>query len=136
MGFIPDRSISVIQKLVPSIQINQDIIGARLNQMNDTMGPLRDQGWRNEVRTFFSDPRPNVRTSPGSPRLWDEAEARASDQYDVVGNAAMLEASILRHLQNQDLGVNDITNKRYEDQPGFPLPGRTFFIGTTIKFWD
>jgi hypothetical protein len=104
------QDISVIQKLVPSIQINQDIINVRLNQMNDTMGPLRDQGWRNEVHSFFSDPRPNVRTSPGSPRLWDEAEVRASDQYDQVGNAALLEASILRHLQNQDLGIADIRN--------------------------
>lgn len=102
------QDISVIQKLVPSIQINPDVINARHNQMNQTMYPLRDGSWRNEVRGFFSNPRPNVRSSPGSPRLWDEAEARASDQYDQVGNAAMLEASILRHLANQDIGVTDI----------------------------
>jgi hypothetical protein len=102
------QDISVIQKLVPSIQINSDIVNARHNQMNETMYPLRDDGWRNEVRGFFSDPRPNVRSSPGSPRLWDEAEARGSDEYDMVGNAAMLEASILRHLANQDLGVTNI----------------------------
>ncbi len=104
------QDVSVIQKLVPAVQISPDIINARHNQMNESMYPLRDDGWRNEVRGFLSDPLPNVRSSPGSPRLWDEAEARASDQYDQVGNAAMLEASLLRHLQNQDLGVSDIFN--------------------------
>jgi len=31
-------------------------------------------------------------------------------------------------------GVNDVTNKRYLEQPGFPLPGRTFNGGVTIHF--
>jgi outer membrane receptor protein involved in Fe transport len=32
------------------------------------------------------------------------------------------------------VGVNDVTNRRYEEQAGFPLPGRTFFGGVTVKF--
>src|SRR4051794_5106519 len=67
------QDISVIQKIVPSVQIAPAVINARHNQMNESMYPLRDGGWRNEVRGFFSDPRPSVRSSPGSPRLWDDA---------------------------------------------------------------
>jgi hypothetical protein len=104
------QDVSVIEKEIDGFKVNQDVVNARLNQMNDSMGPLHDQGWRSQIRAFFSDPRPTVRTSPGSPRLWDEAEARASDSYDQVGNVALLSASILRHLQNQDLGVTDIFN--------------------------
>jgi len=32
------------------------------------------------------------------------------------------------------IGVNDVTNKRYEVQAGYPLPGRTFFGGITLRF--
>ncbi len=32
------------------------------------------------------------------------------------------------------VGVNDLTDKRYAEQPGFPLPGRTYFGGLTARF--
>jgi len=32
------------------------------------------------------------------------------------------------------VGVKDVTNRRYEEQSGFPLPGRTFFGGVTVRF--
>ena len=34
------------------------------------------------------------------------------------------------------LGVDDITNMRYEEQPGLPLPGRTVYFGIHLKLWD
>jgi len=110
------QDISVVEKLIDGFHVNDDIVNARRNQMNQTMDAVRDPGWRDQFRAFFSDPRPNVRSSPSSPRLWDDAELRASDNYDAVGNAAMLGASILRHLQAQDLGISDITN---EDQKNY-----------------
>jgi outer membrane cobalamin receptor len=33
------------------------------------------------------------------------------------------------------IGVNDITNKRYEEQSGFPLPGRTAYGGISLRLW-
>jgi hypothetical protein len=100
--------ISVIEKLLDGYNVSPDVVNARLNQMNASLEPLRDQGWRNQVHAFFADPRPTVRTSPGSPRLWDKAGTRASDQSDEVGNVALLEASVLRALAGQDLGVSNI----------------------------
>jgi outer membrane receptor protein involved in Fe transport len=38
-----------------------------------------------------------------------------------------------RRLQTY-IGVKDVTNRRYEEQAGYPLPGRTFFGGVTVKF--
>lgn len=104
------QDVSVVEKLLDGFHVNDDIVNARRNQMNETVDTLRDPGWRDQFRAFFSDPRPDVRSSPSSPRLWDGAALRASNNHDAVGNAAMLGASILRHLQNQDLGVNDITD--------------------------
>ena len=103
------QDISVIEKSL-GVDVQSDIEQARLNQMNDMLAPLRDQGTRDSMRAFFSDPRPTVRSSPGSPRLWDEAQTRASDNLDMVGNAALLEAGLLRDLASNDLGVNDIHN--------------------------
>jgi outer membrane receptor protein involved in Fe transport len=34
------------------------------------------------------------------------------------------------------LGVNDVTNRRYEEQAGYPLPGRTFYGGINLKLWS
>ena len=33
------------------------------------------------------------------------------------------------------LGVNDITNRRYEESAGFPLPGRTAYGGIKLRLW-
>ncbi len=33
-------------------------------------------------------------------------------------------------------GVNDVTNKRYEAVPGYPLPGRTAYGGLSLRLWD
>src|SRR6266852_5161903 len=63
------QDISVVQKLIDGLQVSPDIVNARLNQMNETMGPLRDWDSRTAMRSFFSDPRPNVRSGPGAPRL-------------------------------------------------------------------
>jgi hypothetical protein len=102
------QDVSVIEKDLDGFHVNADVVNARLNQMNDSLGPLRDDTWRNQIRSFFSDPRPNVRSSPGSPRLWDEAGTRASDSYDQVGNVALLQAAVFRHLAGQDIGVTNI----------------------------
>jgi outer membrane receptor protein involved in Fe transport len=34
------------------------------------------------------------------------------------------------------LGVNDITDKRYQEQAGFPLPGRTVYLGIALRLWE
>ncbi len=31
-------------------------------------------------------------------------------------------------------GVNDLTDKRYEERSGFPMPGRTYFGGVSLRF--
>ena len=33
------------------------------------------------------------------------------------------------------IGSNNLTNRRYVEQPGFPLPGRTYFGGVTLRLW-
>jgi len=33
------------------------------------------------------------------------------------------------------IGGNDINNKRYEEEPGFPLPGATAFGGIRLRLW-
>jgi vitamin B12 transporter len=33
------------------------------------------------------------------------------------------------------LGVNDINNRRYDEVPGFPLPGRTAYGGVSLRLW-
>ena len=33
------------------------------------------------------------------------------------------------------LGVANITNTRYVEQPGYPLPGRTVFFGVKLRLW-
>jgi outer membrane receptor protein involved in Fe transport len=45
-----------------------------------------------------------------------------------------LKLSYTWHLIKTYVGVTDVTNRRYEEQAGYPLPGRTFFGGVTVKF--
>lgn len=33
------------------------------------------------------------------------------------------------------LGAEDLTNKRYEERSGYPLPGRTFYGGVSLRLW-
>ncbi len=33
------------------------------------------------------------------------------------------------------LGVNNITDKRYHERSGYPLPGRTYFGGASLRLW-
>jgi len=84
-----------------------EILDNRRSEMLDALGPLRDQRLRNEMRSFFSKPEKKIRDG-GGPRLWDLTGAVATSEFDATGNAAKLQAGILRHLQGSDLGIHDI----------------------------
>src|SRR5262249_16023042 len=52
---------------------------------------------------------------------------------EVMGDVRL--AYQLRQLEIY-LGVNDVMDKRYEEQPGFPLPGRTVYFGLNLLLWE
>jgi hypothetical protein len=89
--------------------INPDIVAARKVEADDGVGPLRDPGFRNELKGFFSSPLKGARKN-GGPGIWDLTETKASDGFDAIGNAALLQTGVIRHLQGSDLGVNDIND--------------------------
>ena len=33
------------------------------------------------------------------------------------------------------VGINDLLDKRYEEEPGYPLPGRTVYAGIRLRLW-
>jgi vitamin B12 transporter len=52
-----------------------------------------------------------------------------------LGSYVLWDLRIAYELRNIELfaGVNDLTNKRYLERSGFPLPGRNYFGGVTLK---
>lgn len=54
----------------------------------------------------------------GSQLLWDVRLAYQLRQLEIF------------------LGAHNLTNKRYVENPGYPLPGATFFGGVTLKLWE
>jgi outer membrane receptor protein involved in Fe transport len=85
-----------------------------------TITPVRNWSLDSTVRyvgTRFTDNDENG-TKLGSMVFWD------------------LRLSYVWRLAKAYIGVNDVTNRRYEEQPGYPLPGRTFYGGINLKLWS
>jgi len=54
-----------------------------------------------------------------------------------LGSQVITDLRVSYQLLQMELyvGINDITDKRYEEQPGFPLPRRTLYGGVILKLW-
>jgi len=70
-------------------------------------------------------------------KLDEEQLVLAAGRTRWLARATREVEMVLEEIRQTELyvGVQDITDKRYEEQPGFPLPGRTFFGGVSIKLW-
>lgn len=109
------QDLPMIQKGLGT-DLNPDVVSNRLVEMNEALGPLRDQGVRASMRDFFAHPLASVRQKQGGPGLWDISGSRVSDSLDATGNAALLESGIVHSLQASDIGVNDIFDPAQETQ--------------------
>ena len=54
-----------------------------------------------------------------------------------IGSEVILGLRVAYQWRQMELyiGGNDLNNKRYEEQPGFPLPGMNFYGGITLHLW-
>lgn len=91
--------------------------------LNDTLTLTPWKRWQFDSTWRFLDSRFSANnqiasTKLGSQVLWD---LRAAYQ--------------LRQLRFY-IGITDVADKRYVEQPGYPLPGRTYFGGLTLQLWD
>jgi hypothetical protein len=109
------QDLPMIQKALQT-DLDPNVVSNRLNEMTDALGPLRDEGIRNEMRAFFAQPRRDPRPKGGGPGLWDVSGVRASNDFDATGNAALLQSGIVHSLQGSDLGVTDIFDPAQETQ--------------------
>lgn len=103
------QDIAVVEKLL-QVEVSQDLKDDLFNQMNGAVFIFRDQRIRGEMRSFLARPLRDVRTDRGlrTPGIWDVAGEVPTDNYDTIGNVAMLASGVLRSLQSRDLGVHDI----------------------------
>jgi len=109
------QDLPMIQKALGT-ELDPNVVQNRLHEMNDALGPLRDQGVRAAMRDFFAHPLPSARTKQGGPGIWDVSQSRASDSFDATGNAALLQSGVVHYLQGADIGVTDIFDPTQEAQ--------------------
>jgi len=57
---------------------------------------------------------------------------------EKLGSQLIVDTRVSYQLRQLELylGVSDLNDKRYEEQPGFPLPGRTYFGGVSLRLWE
>ena len=87
--------------------------------VNYVLSWLPFKGWHVDNTARYEDARYNgndqTGTKMGSQLIWDMRFAYQWREAELF------------------FGVNDVNDKRYEEQPGFPLPGRTFYGGVSVK---
>jgi hypothetical protein len=109
------QDLPMIQKALGT-DLDPQVIQNYRTEMNDALGPLRDQGIRAAMREFFAHPLASVRSKQGGPGLWDISGTRAAEAFDATGNAALMESGIVNELQGSDIGVVDIFDPSQETQ--------------------
>jgi outer membrane receptor protein involved in Fe transport len=69
---------------------------------------------------------------------YEDARYSGNDQSGVkLGSQLLWDLRVAYQLRQLEiyLGSSDLANKRYVEQPGYPLPGRTFYGGVKLKLW-
>ncbi len=67
--------------------------------------------------------------------------SRFSDVADpltsTMGSTILFDLRVAYEWRQMEVyvGMNDITDRSYEEQAGFPLPGRTAYIGIKLRLW-
>ena len=56
---------------------------------------------------------------------------------DKIESRLLWDIRVTVPIRQMDLyvGLNDATNKRYHERSGYPLPGRTFYGGISLRLW-
>jgi len=110
------QDIAVAAKIL-SMDISGDVVNDIGGQMLGALAPFRDPRTRAEMRDFLAHPLHEARTGKGlhTPGLWDLGGESASNDYDALGNVALLTIGIMNHLQGADLGVSDIFDPNQKD---------------------
>jgi outer membrane receptor protein involved in Fe transport len=89
---------------------------------NDTLSVKWAKRWRADFTGRYEDSRYSGNDNSGN----------------KLGSQYVQDVRLAYQLRQMELyaGVADVFDKRYEEQPGFPLPGRTFFGGFNLKLWE
>ncbi len=69
---------------------------------------------------------------------FEDSRYSGNDQTGVkMGSQVLWDLRFAYQLRQLEafVGANDLTNKRYVEQPGYSLPGRTFFGGVNLRLW-
>jgi len=111
------QDIAVIQRILQT-EVGPELVNERLVRMQVAVAPLRSPDVRGAMRGFFAAPSPSplALEAKDVPRLWAFALATASDEYDSVGNLALLGSGVLRNLQGPDMFVADIFDPVQEER--------------------
>lgn len=94
---------------------------------NDTLTWIPSKRWKIDSTLRYEDNRYGYGFDTG-----------ANPFNTKLSSQLILDMRLAYQLRQMELylGVNDITNKRYEEQPGFPLPGTTVYFGVSLRLWD
>jgi outer membrane cobalamin receptor len=106
------------------------------------------QGFTNYV-TLANSPKHTVNfvatVTPNARWKWDTTaryvSSRFSDANDptgsAVGSMVLLDVRLAYAWRQMELyvGVNDVSDRRYQEISGFPLPGRTAYGGIQLRLW-
>lgn len=88
----------------------------------------------NYVATFM----PSKKWEIDSTWRYEDARYSGNDNTGTKMGAQVIPDLRLAYEMRQleiFLGVKDITDKRYEEVPGYPLPGITFYAGVRLRLW-
>jgi outer membrane receptor protein involved in Fe transport len=69
---------------------------------------------------------------------FESARYSGNDQGGTeMGAQVILDLRLAYQWRQAELffGIKDVTDKRYEEQPGYPLPGRTTYAGIKLRLW-
>ena len=82
---------------------------------------------------------PATRWKVDATARYEDHRFTGNDQTgEKLGSQLIVGARLSYQLRQLEIygGVSDLTNKRYEEQPGFPLPGRTLYAGLSLRLWE
>ena len=69
---------------------------------------------------------------------YEDARFSGNDQTGTkLGSQLVMDLRVAYQWRQMELyvGVKDLTDKRYEEVPGYPLPGRTAYGGIRLRLW-
>jgi hypothetical protein len=109
------QDLSVVQDILKSAPPTT-LVNQRGVRMTIALAPLRSPEVRAAMQSLFSTPSPEIGSLAAKdvPRLWNLAQTTPSQEFDAVGNVALLGASLLRNLQGPHVFVADIFDPQQE----------------------